>query len=71
MGQQKPTFEPLEPQQAQELEFTLNEAAKQGQVLVIDPDRGIVGRQSPSLVSPSANVNGLIRFGRHFGNAFR
>lgn len=67
MGQHKyPPFAPLEPQQAQELEFTINEAAKRGQAVIIDPDSGITGRQDASLISPNANTNGLVRYERHY-----
>lgn len=66
MGKHNDAFAPLEPQQARELEFTINEAAKQGQAVIIDPNQGISGRKATSLISPTANTNGLVRYGRHF-----
>ena len=66
MGQHKNPFTPLEPAQARELEFTIDEAAKRGQAVIIDPERGITGRQNADLISPSVNTNGLLRYGRHY-----
>ena len=66
MGQQKNPFTPLDPAQARELELTIDEAAKRKQVVTIDPDRGITGRQNIDLISPNANTNGLVRYGRHY-----
>ncbi len=66
MGKQNVDFAPLEPQRAQELEWVIDQAAKSKQVVVIDPDDGLKGAQPASLISPNANTNGLVRYGRHY-----
>jgi hypothetical protein len=66
MGQRNPNFAPLDPQRAQELEWVIDKAAQSNQVVVIDPDEGLKGVKAMSLISPNANTNGLVRFGRHY-----
>ena len=57
---------PLEPERAEELEFIIDNAARSKQAVVIDPDQGVTGAQPVSLISPNANTNGLVRYGRHY-----
>ena len=66
MGKPDLDFAPLEPERAKELEFIIDNAARGKQAVVIDPDQGVKGMQPLSLVSPSANTNALVRFGRHY-----
>jgi hypothetical protein len=66
MGKHKSDFAPLDPQRAQELEWVIDQAAHSKQVVVIDPDEGLKGVKPTSLISPNANTNGLVRFGRHY-----
>lgn len=66
MGRPNVDFAPLEPEQAKELEFVIDNAARGKHAVVIDPDQGVTGAQPLSLVSPSANTNALVRFGRHY-----
>jgi hypothetical protein len=61
-------FAPLEPQRAAELERLVNKAAQGEEVLLVDVDRGVVGSRPANLISPNENLNGLVRFGRHYGN---
>lgn len=61
-----PMFKPLPAEKAAELEWTINEAERKGEAVVIDPDRGVVGSTPVSLISPNANTTGLVRYGRHF-----
>ena len=66
MGRSNDDFAPLEPERAKELEFVIDNAARGKQAVVIEPDHGVAGAQPFSLVSPSANTNALVRFGRHY-----
>ena len=66
MGKPNPIFAPLEPERAEEIELIIDSAAKGKQAVVIDPDQGVMGAQPVSLISPSANTNGLVRYGRHY-----
>jgi hypothetical protein len=66
MGKPNADFAPLDPQRAQELEWVIDKAAQSKQVVVIDPDDGLTGAKPASLISPSANTNGLVRYGRHY-----
>lgn len=61
-----PAFKPLPRERADELERNVNEAERKGEVLVINPDKGVVGTAPVSLVSPNANTTGLLRYGRHY-----
>ena len=72
MGRQHdPTFEPLPQQKAAELQWTINKAERNGEAVVIDPDRGVVGSAPVNLISGNENTTGLVRYGRHFGVASR
>ena len=64
-----PAYRPLPPERAAELKWTINEAERKGEAIVIDPDHGVVGSTPVSLISPNANTTGLVRYGRHFGGA--
>ena len=64
--QTKQKFAPLEPERARELEFIIDNASRSKQAVVIDPDKGIIGAQPVSLISPNASTNGLVRYGRHY-----
>ncbi|MCG3148168.1 MAG: hypothetical protein PCFJNLEI_01611 [Verrucomicrobiae bacterium] len=64
-----PAFAGLPRQKADELEWNINEAERKGEVLVINPDKGVVGTTPVNLVSPNANTTGLVRYGRHYGDA--
>jgi hypothetical protein len=66
MGKPNPDFAPLDSQRAQELEWVIDKAAQSKQVVVIDPDEGLMGAKPASLISPNANTNGLVRYGRHY-----
>jgi hypothetical protein len=71
MGREhEPAFAPLPREQANKLEWTINEAQRKGQAVVIDPDQGVVGTTPVSLISPNANTTGLVRYGRHYGNGW-
>jgi len=64
--QTRQEFAPLETERAEELEFIINNAARSKQAVVIDPDQGVMGAQPVSLISPNANTNALVRYGRHY-----
>jgi len=64
-----PMFKALPREKAAELEWTINEAEREGEAVVIDPDRGVVGSTPVNLLSPNANTTGLVRYGRHFAVA--
>lgn len=66
MGKHNADFAPLDSQRAQELEWVIDKAAQSKQVVVIDPDEGLKGAKPVSLISPNANTNGLVRYGRHY-----
>ena len=57
---------PLEPQRAAELERLINKAAQSKEALIIDVDCGVVDSKPTSLISPNEQLNGLVRFGRHY-----
>ena len=67
MGNRNEDFAPLDPERAQELEFTINKAALNKEAVVIDPDLGITGSKPVTLISPAENTNALVRYGRHYG----
>jgi len=66
MGKPNHDFAPLEMERAKELEFVIDQAASGKQAVVIDPDRGVMSVQPVSLISPNANTNALVRYGRHY-----
>ncbi len=62
-----PEFEPLEFERAEELKTIINRAGRERQAIVIDPnDRGITGSSPVDLLSPSENINALVRYRRHY-----
>ncbi len=67
MGQNHETFAPLTSAKAKEIELIIDEAASRKGVVVIDPDRGIAGASTTSLVNVNPNMNGQLRYGRHYG----
>ncbi len=66
MGQHDPEFAALEPKRAKELELLINQAAQNKAVLVVDPDQGIQGMRPVDSLGADTNVNGLVRFNRHY-----
>lgn len=62
------TIEPLEWQEAKELETLINKATDEKLALVVDPDQGVTGTKPPSLMSPLDRVNGQLRFNRHYAD---
>ena len=60
-------FAPLELDRATELQEIINEAAREKQAVLIDPDEeGLSGLAPSELISPNENVNGLVRYQRHY-----
>ena len=57
---------PLPQERATELERIINNAAQSQEVVLIDIDKGIVGSKPKNLISSQENLNGLVRFGRHY-----
>ena len=66
MGQTHNTFAPLDPARAKEIEFLIDNAASQKGVVVIDPDHGVKEASTASLVKANPNLNGQLRYDRHY-----
>ena len=66
MGNKHSPFEPLDKEQADELEFIINKAASGAEAVVIDPQQGVTGAKPVNLISPNSNTNALVRYGRHY-----
>jgi len=66
MGKTHDTFAPLAPARAKEIEFVIDNAAAQKGVVVLDPDQGVKGAASTSLVNANPNLNGQLRYERHY-----
>ena len=67
MGTQHTDFKPLAPDEAERLDAIITKASQSGEVVVIDPDRGVTGSQPVGLISPNTNLGGVVRFKRHYG----
>jgi hypothetical protein len=62
-------FSPLELERAEELQETINRAAREGQAILIESEEeGVSGLERPELISPEENVNGLVRYQRHYAS---
>ncbi len=61
-----PSFQPLPREKAVQKEWTINEAERKGEAVVIDADKGLTGTMPVSLITPNTNTIGLARYGRHF-----
>lgn len=61
-----PAFAPIPRKQAEELEWTINQAARKGEVVVIDPDSGVTESKPSSLIASQSSTKGLTRFGEHY-----
>ena len=59
---------PLDWEEAQQLNETINAASKNRQVLTIDPETGVEGTSSGGMISSPDRLNGLSRFGTHYQN---
>jgi hypothetical protein len=57
---------PLDWEEAQQLNQTINAASKNRQVLTIDPETGVEGASSDAMISSPDRLSGLSRFGRHY-----
>jgi len=62
-----PEFAPLDTERAETLRDIINRTAREKNAVMIDPnERGIDGGEPAELISPSHNVNGLVRYQRHY-----
>jgi hypothetical protein len=66
VGKPHDTFAPLDPGRAREIELVIDNAAAQKSVVVIDPDQGVSGAANTSLVNANPNLNGQLRYNRHY-----
>ena len=66
MGTQHTDFRPLAPAEAERLDAIITQASQCGEVVVIDPDRGVTGSKGASLISPNTDLGGVVRFKRHY-----
>lgn len=60
-------FAPLDFERAEALRDTINQAARNQEAIIVDPNnRGITGSTRVGLISPKENTNALVRYRRHY-----